>query len=307
MSCYLGSKLARSCTVVIVSYHTGEILLHSVQSAIQQNGVSSVVLVDNGNSSDTQCAIDLLAAQNQTLMVIRGQGNVGFARGCNMGVVHANTAYVLLLNPDCILHPNVVVRVFSVFEENSSAAMATVLVKNPDGSEQDECHRNLMTPWSCLVDLFKLQWLTFNYINLKQFNIKKTQRFSRVSTVQCISGAFMMIPTNTYNKLGGMDEDYFLHVEDIDLCMRIAKSGRDILYVPDTFVTHIKSTSRVSPFIIEWYKSISAIKYFRKHFRTKHAYPILLIINVTIFIRLAARIFPIILYWINKRLLSGIR
>ncbi|AFX99328.1 glycosyl transferase 2 family protein [Candidatus Endolissoclinum faulkneri L2] len=301
------SNIAHSCTVVIVSYHTGIILVQSVKSALQQDGVCSVILVDNGNSLNTQCSIDALAAQNRTLIVIRGQGNVGFARGCNIGVIHAYTGYVLLLNPDCILHPNVVTRVFSAFDANPAAAMATVLIKNPDGTEQSECHRNLMTPWSCVIDLFNLQWLTFNYINLKHFNVKKNQTLREVSTVQCISGAFMMISTNIYNKLGGMDEDYFLHVEDIDLCMRITKYGRDILYVPDAFVTHVKSTSQVSPFTIEWHKSISAIKYFRKHFQNKYNYFALLLIGVAIFIRLAVRIFPIVLYGINKRLLSSIR
>lgn len=296
---------AHACTVVVVSYRTGSVLLESVGAALRQDGVKTVVLVDNGNSAETRSAVDALAAEDKRLVVVRGQGNVGFSRGCNLGVRHARTAYVLLLNPDCILRPGVLDRVFSVFDDAPQAAMATVRIENPDGSEQRGGRRNLMTPWTCLVELFRLDKLMPNHPHFQRLNLNETEPLDAVTSVQCISGAFMMIPTETYNALGGMDEDYFLHVEDVDLCIRVAKSGGAILYVPDAAVTHVKGTSRVSPLTVEWHKSVSAAKYFRKHFRPQYPDMILQVISMAIFARLAVRAVPITLAWIGERLRSG--
>ena len=293
---------AHSCTVVIVSYRTGPVLLESVTAALQQDGVRSVVLVDNGNAAETRRLMDALAERDKRLIVIRGQGNVGFSKGCNLGVRYARTAYVLLLNPDCVLRPGVIHRVFAVFDESPRAAMATVRIENPDGTEQRGGRRNLMTPWTCLVEMFRLDKLMPNHPQFQRLNLNEDEPLAEVTPVQCISGAFMMVPTETYNALGGMDEDYFLHVEDVDFCMRVAKTGRDILYVPDAAVTHVGGTSRVSPFTVEWHKSVSAMKYFRKHFRPQYPDLILRVISVAIFARLAVRAVPITLAWIGSRL-----
>lgn len=294
-----------ACTVVVVSYRTGPVLLESVGAALKHDGVKRVVLIDNGNSAETRAAIDALAEADHRLIVVRGQGNVGFSKGCNLGVRHAKTPYVLLLNPDCILRPGVVNRVFSAFDNTPNAAMVTVRIENLDGSEQRGGRRNLMTPWTCLVELFRLDKLMPNHPHFQRLNLNETEPLDSITAVQCISGAFMMMPTETYNDLGGMDEDYFLHVEDVDLCMRVAKAGRPILYVPDAAVTHVKGTSRVSPFTVEWHKSVSATKYFRKHFRPQYPDLILRIISMAIFARLAYRAVPITLAWIAERLRSG--
>lgn len=296
---------AHSCTVVIVSYRTGSVLIDSVGAALAQEGVKNVVLVDNGNSAETRAAVDQLAAGEDRLIIVRGQGNVGFSKGCNLGAREASTAYILLLNPDCILSPGVVNRGFEVFDEAPEAAMVTVRVENPDGSEQRGGRRNLMTPWTCLVELFRLDKLMPDHPHFQRLNLNETEPLDEVTAVQCISGAFMMIPTDFYTALGGMDEDYFLHVEDVDLCMRVGKAGRQILYVPDTAVTHVKGTSRVSPFTVEWHKSVSATKYFRKHFRPQYPDLILRIISLAIFARLAYRAIPITIAWIADLLRRG--
>lgn len=296
---------AHECTVIIVSYRTGIVLLESIGAALRQEGVVGVVLVDNGNSSETRNAVDSLAASDKRLLVLRGHGNIGFSRGCNLGVRYARSAYVLLLNPDCILRDGVVNRVFSVFDETPATAVATVRIENPDGSEQRGGRRNLMTPWTCLVELFRLDKLMPDHPHFQRLNLNETEPLETVTAVECISGAFMMIPAETYTEIGGMDEDYFLHVEDVDLCMRVAKAGRPILYIPDASVTHVKGTSRVSPLTVEWHKSVSATKYFRKHFRPQYPDLILRIISLAIFARLAYRAVPITIAWIAERLRSG--
>ena len=120
--------------------------------------------------------------------------------------------------------------------------------------------------------------------------------------MQCISGAFMLIPRAMYDRVGGMDEDYFLHVEDVDLCLRIQEAGGAILYVPDAAVTHVKGTSRVFPLVVEWHKSVSVAKYFNKHFRPQYPDLALRLISMAIFLRLAVRAVPLTLTWVAERL-----
>lgn len=295
-------KPALSCAIVMVSFRTGPVLLDSLRAALASDAVSRIVLVDNGNNAETRRTIDALRAEEPRLEVLRGHGNIGFARACNLGVARCDSEAVLLLNPDCILRPGVVERSLEVLASRPEAGALTVRIENADGSEQRGARRNLMTPWTCLVEQFRLDRVMPNHPHFQRLNLNETEPLHDVSPVECISGAFMLIPRQTYMDLGGMDEDYFLHVEDVDFCMRLNKSGRTILYIPDVAVTHVKSTSRVSPLRIEWHKSVSVSAYFRKHFRPQYPDFMLRMIGMAIFLRLVVRAVPITLTWVAERL-----
>lgn len=291
-----------TCSVVIVSYRTGPVLIDSLRTALDQEAVDAVVLVDNGNSAETRQAVDALAASDKRLRIIRGHGNVGFARGCNLGAKAATGSHLLLLNPDCMLRPGVVTRGLQVFADDPLAAALTVRIENTDGTEQRGGRRNLMTPWTCLVEQFRLDRLMPNHPHFQRLNLNETEPLTEITPVQCISGAFMLMPRTVYDRVGGMDEDYFLHVEDVDLCLRIQKSGGAILFVPDAAVTHVQGTSRVFPLVVEWHKSVSVAKYFGKHFRPQYPDLALRLISMAIFLRLAVRAVPLTLAWVSERL-----
>ena len=289
------------CSVVIVSYRTGPELIDSLRAALDQEAVDAVVLVDNGNSVETRRAVDGLAATDKRLRILRGHGNVGFARGCNLGAKAATGSHLLLLNPDCMLRPGVVARGLQVLADNPDTGALTVRVENTDGTEQRGGRRNLMTPWTCLVEQFRLDRLMPNHPHFQRLNLNEAEPLAGITPVQCISGAFMLIPRPVYERVGGMDEDYFLHVEDVDLCLRIQKSGSRILYVPDAAVTHVKGTSRVFPLVVEWHKSVSVTKYFSKHFRPQYPDMALRLISLAIFLRLAVRAVPLTATWLMER------
>lgn len=290
-----------ACTVVIVSYRTGPLLMDCLRAALTQEAVDRVVLVDNGNSSRTRRAIDALAASFGHLRVLRGHDNVGFARGCNLGVQSATAGHILLLNPDCVLRPGVVRRGLDVLAGHPDADALTVRIENPDGTEQRGSRRKLMTPWTCFVEQLRLDRLLPNDPRFQRVNLNDSEPLSGVTPVECISGAFMLMPRAAYDRIGGMDEDYFLHVEDVDLCLRIRQAGGTILYVPDVAVTHLKGTSRVFPLVIEWHKWVSASKYFRKHFRRSHPDAVLRLMSVALFLRFGVRAVPIAVTWASRR------
>ena len=289
---------AKSCSVIIVSYKTGAVLIECLRSVLAQQDVNQIVLVDNGNSRSMVARINALADQDSRLEIITGHGNVGFSKGCNIGARRARGRYLLLLNPDSILGEGVLAEALDVFDEFPNAAMITVRLENPDGSEQRGGRRNLMTPWTCLVEQFRLDRLAPNHPHFKRLNLNENEPFAEITKVQCISGAFMLMPKATFDDLDGMDEDYFLHVEDVDFCMRIEKRKGEILFVPYISVMHQKGTSHVYSGLVEWHKSHSFAKYFFKHFQPQYPKLLLNIFAAAIYTRFLLRLMPITVRWL---------
>jgi N-acetylglucosaminyl-diphospho-decaprenol L-rhamnosyltransferase len=288
---------AKSCSVVIVSYKTGAVLIDCLKSVLMQSDVKQLILVDNGNVRSMVRELNALADDDARLEIITGHGNVGFSKGCNIGARWARGRYLLLLNPDSILGDGVLAEALDVFDEFTDASVVTVRLENPDGSEQRGGRRNLMTPWTCLVEQFRLDRLAPNHPHFKRLNLNEKEPFTEITKVQCISGAFMLMPKSTFEGLDGMDEDYFLHVEDVDFCMRIEKQGGEILFVPYLSVMHQKGTSRVYSGFVEWHKSHSFAKYFFKHFQPQYPKPLLNIFAAAIYTRFTLRLLPITLRW----------
>ena len=288
----------KACSVVIVSYRTGAVLLDCLKSVLAQSDVMQLILVDNGNARSMVGDLNALADVNSRLEIITGHGNVGFSKGCNIGARRARGRYLLLLNPDSILGDDVLTEALDVFDEFANASLLTVRLENPDGSEQRGGRRNLMTPWTCLVEQFRLDRLAPNHPHFKRLNLNENKPLTEITKVQCISGAFMLMPKSTYEGLDGMDEDYFLHVEDVDFCMRIEKQGGEILFVPHLSVMHQKGTSSVYSGFVEWHKSHSFAKYFFKHFQPQYPKLLLNIFAAAIYIRFTLRLLPITLRYI---------
>jgi hypothetical protein len=236
-----------NCSVIIVSYKTGSILIECLKSVFLQKSIQQVILVDNGNSRTLMQQMNALADEEPRLEIITGNGNIGFAKACNLGVRRARSEFILLLNPDSIMEVDTIYKSLKVFHSKPNTSVITVKIENPDGSEQRGARRNLMTPWTCVVEQFRLDRLAPNHPYFKRLNLNEAKPLQHISRVQCISGAFMLMPRAVYNSLGGMDEQYFLHVEDVDFCMRIEKSGGIILFVPNIRVMHQKKLERCIP------------------------------------------------------------
>jgi hypothetical protein len=294
------------CSVIIVSYKTGSILIECLQSVFLQKSIKQVILVDNGNSRTLMQQMNALADEEPRLEIITGNGNIGFAKACNLGVRRARSKFILLLNPDSIMEVDTIYKSLKVFHSKPNTSVITVKIENPDGSEQRGARRNLMTPWTCVVEQFRLDRLAPNHPYFKRLNLNEAKPLQHISRVQCISGAFMLMPRAVYNSLGGMDEQYFLHVEDVDFCMRIEKSGGIILFVPNIRVMHQKSSSDVYPGFIEWHKAKSFCTYFNKHFHIQYPKWILNIFATAIYFRFAVRLVPTSVSWLWKKIITGV-
>lgn len=292
----------RGCSVIIVSYRTGPILISCLRSVLLQDGLHQLILVDNGNTTKLMREVQDLALEFSQLEILSGHGNIGFAAACNLGAKRVSGQFMLLLNPDCVMPKSSLRMALSVFADRPDASVISARIENANGTEQRGGRRNLMTPWTCLVELFRLDRIAPNHPQFKRLNLNETEPDRGITVIQCTTGAFMLMRSQTYFDLNGMDEDYFLHVEDVDFCMRLAKSGGRILYVPDIRVMHLKSTSRVSPISIELYKTKSVIIYFRKHFKPAYSDLLLNLIAISIYSRFLVRSIPMTTAWFIRKL-----
>ena len=258
---------AGEIAVLIVSYRTGPSLFMALDRVGAAAEVGQIILVDNGNDAETRAELGRRAAAEPRLLLISGQGNVGFARACNLAAARATSPYLLLLNPDCLIEPGALGHLLGRVRDLKPPWIATLRLTGPDGAEQRGCRRNLATPGNCLSEalgLWRLPGLHGWRLNLADRPLP-----ADLAPVPALSGAFMLMPRASYEALGGLDEGYFLHVEDLDLCARLAAAGGSAWFLPQAGATHLKGTSHASPLAVERHKAAGFRRYFLAHCRAK--------------------------------------
>jgi GT2 family glycosyltransferase len=280
-----------SVSVVIVNYNAGQFLTACIDSALAQvSQVSEVLVVDNAS---TDLSLELCTEyfpEEPKLEIIRNTTNLGFAAACNIGVARAAGAYVLFLNPDCVLSAGSLQRMVQVLEAHSEAGMVGGLLINEDGTEQAGGRRAVPTPWRSFVRAFGLHRFAKYWPRLFfDFHLHKQALPDRPIEVEAISGALMLVRREAIDDVGLWDEGYFLHCEDFDWCMRFRRKGWKILFVPDAPVMHHKGVcSRSRPIFVEWHKHKGMMRFYRKFFR--HQYPGILmwLVALGVWLRFAA-------------------
>lgn len=277
-------------SAVIVSYRTGPLLWECLASVLAADEVGEVILVDNGNPDDTLSRLRAMSAASAKLRLITGQGNIGFARACNLGARKARGDHLLFLNPDAVLPAGGAGRLRDAGESSGARFWAAgPRLENPDGSEQRGSRRAILTPWNAFVDVVRLDRLAPNHPYFKRFNAHDRPLADGVSTVPCLSGAAFLMPRATWDALAGFDERFFLHVEDIDLFLRLGKAGGSALFVPDVRVVHHKSSSEVDPLMVERRKRQSLNLYFSTHFKGVYPWGFLALMRALLWAGFAVR------------------
>ena len=250
-------------SVVMVVYRTGaEALAQSVRQVLAEPAVDEFVVVDNGSTPEEAAVLDAAAADPR-VQVLRGHGNVGFARGCNLGASASHGRVLVILNPDAFLQPGCIAALKAALAGRPSPCLVGARVMSVDGKEQRGARRGEVTPVSTLLSLTQLARLA---PHLNGFEIHREGETLPDAPVPMptISGACFAMTRADFAAVGGFDEGYFLHVEDIDLCWRVRKRGGVVLFQPAAEVVHLGSTSRKAPIVVEYWKGLGLARYFRK-------------------------------------------
>ena len=243
-------------TVVIVSYnvrHYLEQCIDSVQRAAS-NIDHEIYVVDNASADDTVVSLRQRYADQITL--IESHRNLGFARANNIAIRQSDSEYVLLLNPDTFISEDALSQVLTFMDEHPKAGGVGVKMHNADGSVARESRRGLPTPW---VSLLKMLGFSRRYY-------MSHLSWDEPGRIDVMSGAFCMLRREALEKVGLLDEDFFMYGEDIDLSYRILKGGYENWYVPAT-IMHYKgeSTQKSSyRYVHVFYQAM--LIFFRKHY-----------------------------------------
>ncbi len=241
-------------------------LFESIEAvlAADQRGVDEVILVNNGNPDSVAAALTCMSAVEPRLKIVSGHGNVGFARGCNIGAAESKGRYLLLLNPDCRLATAAIPALLTEASKLGDDWLLGCRLTDAAGSEQRATRRALLTPRTALVEALRLD--RFAPFRRCRLNLHREPLPDRTTRVPVISGACMMLPTSTYRSVGGMDEGYFLHVDDLDFCLRLHRAEIPVYFAPHVTAVHHGGTSHANPVWVEWCKTRGFLRYFRRHF-----------------------------------------
>ncbi|AEV62092.1 glycosyltransferase family 2 protein [Pseudomonas ogarae] len=275
------SSLLGECDVIIVNYNAGELLLASVAAAFAA-GASSVIVVDNDSDDDSLMLVERTHAAGDSLKIVRNTANLGFAVACNQGARLSAAPNLFFLNPDTVLAADAIDHLLQALRSAPQIGMVGGFLCNPDGSEQAGGRRVFPTPRRAFMRAFGLSRLSALFPSLlSDFLLHKEPLPGTPIVVEAISGACMLVKREAIESVGLWDEDYFLHCEDLDWCMRFHQAGWRVLFVPDARVMHVfGGCSRHRPYFVEWHKHRGFLRFYRKFFRRK--YPAVLWFSVVI-------------------------
>ena len=260
-------KAGPKVSVVMVVYMTGEALAQSLTCVLAEPEVDELVIVDNGSTLVEAARLRGFAERDSRVVLVSGHGNVGFARGANLGARRARGDILLFLNPDAFLQPGCVTELVRAIANRPTPSIVGGRVLNVDRTEQRGARRGDITPISALMSLSHLSrrvpaWRRY------EVHWEKDASPEGVVSVPTISGACVCMRREDFDAVQGFDEGYFLHVEDVDLCWRVRQAGGSVLFQPKAEVVHLGHTSHASPIKVEFHKGVGLARYFRKRART---------------------------------------
>lgn len=213
-------------SVIIVNYNGLKYLdgcFKSMQVAL--DGIAYEIVVVDNKSGDESC--NYIKQHYPDVILIESRENLGFGRGNNAAVARAKGKYILLLNNDTVLKDPLLPLLETLKEDPAIGAAG---IKMLDGNNQYlKAAGNFPGPGN----LFRLKNM---FLLGKEF---ATGNFSkRTYEVDWLTGSFIMMPKKLYEEIGGFDEDYFMYVEDVDLCKKIADRNYKRVFFPQYSYIH---------------------------------------------------------------------
>lgn len=271
-------------SIIIVNYNVKHFLeqcLHSVYKATHK--ISAEVFVVDNNSVDGSCV--MVQDKFPEVILIENKDNVGFSKANNQAMRISKGEYVLLLNPDTVVEEDTFTKSVQFMDETPDAGGLGVKMIDGKGSFLPESKRGLPTP---MVAFYKIFGLSSIFPNSKVFSKYHLGYLSdnEIHEIEILAGAFMLMRKTTLDKVGLLDEDYFMYGEDIDLSYRITKGGYKNYYYPKTTIIHYKgeSTKKGSiNYVRVFYNAM--IIFARKHFSKGNANLFSFFINLAIYFR----------------------
>lgn len=272
-------------SIIIVNYNTYTLTKQTIDSVLEKKlpFEYEIMLVDNASMDDSMVKFqedykDII--REGLLKITLNNANLGFAKANNIGMRKSKGEYILLLNSDTYVVEDCLQQCMQYIERyNTETAIQGeneckigalgCKVILPDGSLDHACKRGFPTPKASLYYFLKL-----HKKDKEKYGLYDALYLDEDETgeVDCLMGAFMLMPREALDKVGLLDEDFFMYGEDIDLCYRIKEGGYKILYYPEASIIHYKggsSKKRRTKVIYDFHNAMWI--FYKKHYIKKYS------------------------------------
>lgn len=252
-------------SVIILSFNTSALLKNCLDSLSSyfDNPDYEIIVVDNASSDDS---VRMVKKQFPKVSLIESQENVGFAAGNNIGLKKAKGKYMVLLNSDTIVLDDALSKMVQFLEETPKAAIAGPKLLNPDKSAQASAGV-FLTPFNTFL------WL----LGFERFGLLKSSP-SSAQKVDWVSGAAFFIRREVFEKVGGLDENIFMYLEELEWCLRASKKHLRTYFNPDAQIIHVSMGSgNRERTIVNIYTSLVYV--YKKHYGKNAVFAIRLLLK----------------------------
>jgi N-acetylglucosaminyl-diphospho-decaprenol L-rhamnosyltransferase len=232
------SELRPDLAVVVVNYNTGHLLSRCLTSAAEAAGDARLELIVVDNASGDGSADLAMEAQPQAKL-IQNPDNRGFAAAANQGMRATAAPFVFLLNPDAEILAGTLGGFLKVAGDRPRAGAIGPIVKDPDGSIYPSARR-IPTIGEGVGHAFLGPFLDNRFS--RAYTMADWDRRSERS-VDWVSASCVLLRREALDAVGLFDEQYFMYVEDVDLCTRLREGGWEVLFSPELEVQHIGGVS----------------------------------------------------------------
>jgi O-antigen biosynthesis protein len=271
-------------SVIIVNYNVEYFLEQCLNSVIKaiENVDAEIFVVDN---ISVDGSVAMVQSKFPSVILIENKENVGFSKANNQAMRIAKGEYILLLNPDTVVEEDTFTKVCDFMDAHPNAGGLGVKMIDGKGNFLPESKRGLPTPAVAFYKIFGLSALFPKSKTFGKYHLGFLSK-EEIHEIEILSGAFMLMRKSTLDKVGLLDEDFFMYGEDIDLSYRILKGGYKNYYFPNTSIIHYKgeSTKKSSVnYVFVFYNAM--IIFAKKHFSEKNAKTFSFLINLAIYLR----------------------
>lgn len=238
-------------SIVIVNYNTGKLLRECLESVIKTCPGCEVVVVDNHSTDGGVKEIRGIRG----VRVIENTENVGFAKANNQGIKLAKGDYILLLNPDTNVKDDAIEKLVEFAKTHPDAGVVGAKLILSDGTTQKSVFR-FPTVWRAIQEF----WFGAN-----TYSSYVSQGSSPVAVDAVVGAAFLITP-QAREKVGMLDECYFMYFEDLDYCRRVWNLGLKVFYLPSAEIIHYHGVSGKNIKGEQWMRLIPSSKIYHGAF-----------------------------------------
>jgi GT2 family glycosyltransferase len=221
--------LSKKVAVVILNWNGKSFLEQFLPSVTQYSENARIIVIDNFSTDDS---INFLTQNYPSIEIVKLEQNYGFAGGYNKGLKQIESNYYVLLNSDVEVTPNWLTPMLSILENNFEIAACQPKIKDYN----KKTHYEYAGAAGGFIDKYGYPFCRGRVFDSIE---KDNGQYDDEIEIFWATGACLFIRAELYHKEGGLDEFFFAHMEEIDLCWRLKNSGYKIMFSPNATVYHV--------------------------------------------------------------------